>query len=164
DKYGHEFGAYLGIDPTWDAGVVKKSYAIGDYTWIDSDRDGTQTDADGNPEKPLAHVTVKLTDEDGNDVTDVLGNIVAEQQTGEDGYYLFDNLEAGTYKVTFVLDGEEHAAYTFTKALQGGEPTEDSDADRKTGESGPITLGDANEYLTSKTGNGTAVKATQGVD
>ena len=35
-----------GIDPTWDAGVIKKSWAIGDYTWIDNNGDGIQDEGD----------------------------------------------------------------------------------------------------------------------
>src|SRR5699024_5652345 len=63
-----------------------KTYAVGDYTWIDSNRDGVQ-DPD---EDVLPGVTVELLDE--------AGDVVATTTTDEEGYYLFDNLPAGDYQ------------------------------------------------------------------
>src|SRR5690606_18033332 len=58
--------ATVGVDPTWDAGVVEKTYAIGDYTWIDANKDGVQND-----DEVLAGVTVELLRTDGEPATHV---------------------------------------------------------------------------------------------
>src|SRR5699024_4084594 len=65
DDYEHgEFGARLGLDPTWDAGVVRIEYAIGDYVWIDTNKDGIQDE----DEEPLEGVTVVLYDGEGEEL------------------------------------------------------------------------------------------------
>ena len=57
-------------------GFVKPA-SLGDYTWMDVNRDGIQ-DAD---EPALPGVTVTLTYEDGSAVTDASGNPVAAVTT-----------------------------------------------------------------------------------
>ncbi|MGO4938388.1 hypothetical protein ACTQ54_12455, partial [Fundicoccus sp. Sow4_H7] len=64
-EYDKEILATEGIDPTWDAGVIlkeitpepEKTYAVGDYVWIDADKDGVQNDSE-----VLPGVTVELLD------------------------------------------------------------------------------------------------------
>jgi hypothetical protein len=77
--------------------------AIGDYVWLDLDGDGSQ----GPPteEKPVAGATVQLLSSDGT--------VLASQTTGVDGLYLFDDLEAGNYRVQVVVQG---ATYTIPRA------------------------------------------------
>lgn len=74
--------------------------SVGDFVWIDANADGLQDEG----ERGLPGVTLKLTGPDGKPVTDVDGNAVQPQITGQDGTYLFDNLptlEAGeSYTVT----------------------------------------------------------------
>lgn len=65
--------------------------------WEDSDRDGRR-DAD---EVPLAGVKVSLTDQDGNEVTDVHGRTAEPVITDEDGAYVFDDLKDEVYTVHF---------------------------------------------------------------
>ena len=75
-------------DPTIDAGIVRP-VRIGDYVWIDEDRDGIQDDGEsGLPDVPV----VLLRD----------GAEVATTQTDADGRYLFDGLRPGGYAVRFV--------------------------------------------------------------
>src|SRR5690606_23830210 len=113
--YGdQEFDATEGIDPTWDAGVVVKTYATGDYTWIDTNRDGLQ----GDDEPVLANVTVELLDADGNSFDEPLTTT-----TDENGHYLFDEVPAGRYTLKFTLNGDDAVKYTFTDALQGEDAT-----------------------------------------
>ena len=77
-------------------GFVKPA-SVGDYTWMDVNRDGVQ-DAD---EPALPGVTVTLTYEDGSAVTDASGNPVAAVTTDANGKYSFENLLPGGYKVSF---------------------------------------------------------------
>ncbi len=77
-------------------GFVKPA-SVGDYTWMDVNRDGIQ-DAD---EPALPGVTVTLTYEDGSAVTDASGNPVAAVTTDANGKYSFENLLPGGYKVSF---------------------------------------------------------------
>ncbi len=107
--------AVKGIDPTWDAGVVLKSYAIGDYTWIDANRNGIQDD-----DEVLPGVTVELLDSEGN--------VLAVTVTDEHGRYLFDELPAGDYQIRFTLTEKPSAKYTFTETKVGSEDGNDSDA------------------------------------
>ena len=139
-----------GIDPTWDAGVIKKSWAIGDYTWIDNNRDGIQDEGDDI----LPGVTVELLKD---------GVVIETTTTDENGYYLFDELEAGEYQVKFTLTDDQKKVYTFTDKQVGDDGAADSDADRKTGLTTTIVLGDENPNLTKDYEHGT-VTATEGID
>ncbi|WP_155848601.1 SdrD B-like domain-containing protein [Arthrobacter sp. 35W] len=101
---------------------AKEMVSVGDYVWVDVDRDGRQ-DA-GEP--AIKDVVLKLTDQDGNQVKDVYGNIVLETMTDAAGAYLFANLPvpaAGkSYKVSIDRDASAVvlAQYIPTLANQGG--------------------------------------------
>src|SRR5699024_8821197 len=73
-----DFGFFKPEEPVEPA----KTYAIGDYVWIDTDENGQQDSG----EEPLANVTVNL--------LDAAGNPVPGQTTTTDanGYYQFDEL------------------------------------------------------------------------
>ena len=136
DDYEHfEVEASEGIDPTWDAGVQLKPYAIGDYVWIDSNRDGIQDD----DEEPLEGVTVILYDGDTNEIE--------RTTTDENGRYVFDYLNAGDYEVRFILTEEQAELYEFTKLREGSDSRVDSNAGYM-GFSGVFTLGPDNQNLT----------------
>lgn len=68
--------------------VEKGAVSVGDFVWIDANADGLQNEG----ERGLPGVTLKLTGPDGRPVTDVDGDAVQPQITGQDGTYLFDNL------------------------------------------------------------------------
>lgn len=90
-----------------------KRVSVGDYIWIDENKDGLQDSTD----IPLAGIVLTIEDEAGNPVTDVDGNLVGPQTTDDKGYYSFDNLPADkTYVVR--IDREASA-----KVLEGLEPT-----------------------------------------
>ncbi|WP_090173259.1 SdrD B-like domain-containing protein, partial [Neolewinella agarilytica] len=114
---------------TLDAGVVNTA-SLGDFVFLDDDADGQQ-DAD---EEGINGVTVNLLDEDGN----VLESTITADNpdTGEPGYYEFDELTPGTpYVVEFIApDG------TTFSPVDAGDDTTDSDANRTTGQSGTIVL------------------------
>ncbi len=137
-------------DPSLDFGFVKKTYAIGDYVWIDTDKNGLQ----GENEKPLPGVTVDLRDGEGN--------LVATTTTDSDGRYVFDNLSAGTYRVQFTLTDKQKQRYRFSTA-DAGDNRADSDADRTTGLTALIVLGEANTELTTDYPFGT-IQASEGID
>ncbi|ALJ21357.1 SdrD B-like domain-containing protein [Microbacterium sp. No. 7] len=118
--------------PTVDAGFVPVPptplVSVGDYVWIDADRDGIQDDG----EKPAAGVTVKLLDADGN--------VVQETVTDENGYYVFSDLPVNTdfiveFPVAVTVDGVKH---TLTRPGQGGDEALDSNPDVATGRA-PVT-------------------------
>lgn len=137
-------------DPSLDFGFVKKTYAIGDYVWIDADKDGVQDPG----EKPLPGV--------GVDLLDATGNVVATTTTDSAGRYVFDNLDAGTYQVRFTLTDKQKQRYRFTTADAGGDRS-DSDADRRSGLTRVIVLGDGNGELTTDYPYGT-IEASEGID
>ncbi|MFD8491937.1 SdrD B-like domain-containing protein [Amycolatopsis sp. NPDC059657] len=108
-------------DLTVDAGLIQPVNRLGDFVWIDTDKNGLQ-DA-GEPGVEGVKVTLQ-----GTDVTTT---------TDKDGKYLLDNLKDGTYTVCF-----EVKDHTLTK-LGGGDVAKDSDADPATGCAKPTTLGAA---------------------
>ena len=107
-------------------GFVKPA-SVGDYTWMDVNRDGLQ-DAD---EPALPGVTVTLTRADGSAVTDASGNPVAAVTTDANGKYVFDNLLPGDYKVSF----QAPAGYEATTSEAGDDRAADSN-----GASASVTL------------------------
>jgi LPXTG-motif cell wall-anchored protein len=152
-------------DPTLDFGFVVKTYAIGDYVWIDRDRDGTQ-DAG---EAVLPGVTVELLVRDAGGVlvpaTDVTGAPVPAQVTDPEGRYLFDALPAGTYQVRFTLTEEQSAELRFTTPDAAGDAVSSDavvDADPRVGLTREVVLDDANPALS--TAYDRPLAATQGVD
>ena len=98
-------------------GFVKPA-SLGDYTWMDVNRDGIQ-DAD---EPALPGVTVTLTYEDGSAVTDASGDPVAAVTTDANGKYSFENLLPGGYKVSF----QAPAGYEATTSDAGTDRALDS--------------------------------------
>ena len=99
-------------------GFVKPA-SLGDYTWMDVNRDGIQ-DAD---EPALPGVTVTLTYEDGSAVTDASGDPVAAVTTDANGKYSFENLLPGGYKVSF----QAPAGFEATTSDAGSDRALDSD-------------------------------------
>jgi serine-aspartate repeat-containing protein C/D/E len=84
-------------------------------------RDGTRTGDD----TPLAGVTLRLTDEFGNALTDTFGNVI-ETVTDSSGYYQFTGLRQGRYGVVQVqpdgyIDGIDTAG-TLGGAASNGQP------------------------------------------
>ncbi|MEL6656096.1 MAG: SdrD B-like domain-containing protein [Bacteroidota bacterium] len=110
-------------DPTNDAGFYQPA-SLGDFVWEDLDADGIQ-DA-GEP--GIEGVTVMLLDGDGN--------MLDQTTTDATGFYEFTDLVPGDYIVKFTAPG----GFDPSPANQGGDDTEDSDADETTGETGVITL------------------------
>ncbi len=103
--------------PTPTPSQAVLSGRIGDYVWIDADRDGLQ----GSDERGLGKVTVRL--------FDAGDSLVGTTSTNEDGYYWFSNVESGSYFLEFAAP----AGSGFTTPDMGGDDEIDSDADPGTG-------------------------------
>jgi hypothetical protein len=114
---------------TVDAGIVAPANRLGDYVWVDTNRNGLQDTG----EPGVQGVTVILRSGDTE---------TARTTTDAGGKYLFDNLPDGTYRVCFDLGAlpDEVADYTSTRADAGADGS-DSDADPTTGCTPTTTLG-----------------------
>jgi LPXTG-motif cell wall-anchored protein len=69
--------------------------SIGDYVWWDTNADGRQDETD----IPLEGVVLRIYTVDGGPVVDVFGNPVVFTTTNAQGWYTFDNLPPGQYRV-----------------------------------------------------------------
>eukprot|EP01133_Synstelium_polycarpum_P010242 gene10242-11941_t len=90
------------IDTYEDGGIIQGVadnvlYAIGRYAWIDSNRNFARDPT----ERPAPKVTATLLDSTGNPASDAKGQIIQPQLTDDNGYYLFDGVNAGAYMVQF---------------------------------------------------------------
>lgn len=112
---------------------IPRTYALGDYVWIDADRDGIQDIG----ELPLKGVTVSLYQDETE---------IASTTTNDQGRYDFDLLPAGTYEIRFVLTQEQAELYKFTIEGAGGAGN-DSNADPSTGFTSEIVLDSTNQNL-----------------
>ena len=127
------------------------TYAVGDFVWVDADKNGLQDDGE-----VLEGVKVTL--------LDGTGKTIATTETNAAGLYIFDDLPAGEYQVKFELTAEQSVRYNFTapNAPAASKDTNDSDADPVTGLTAKFTLDDTNTALTKD--YGFDVLATKGID
>ncbi|MEM7531354.1 MAG: SdrD B-like domain-containing protein [Chloroflexota bacterium] len=117
-------------DPTWDAGLVQLTN-VGDLAWLDLNGNGVQNN--GEPGFPA--VVVQLLNVDGTVATDIHGT---PQTTFTDinGYYEFDQLIPGDYKVAFSIP----AGYLVSAPDVSDNETLDSDINPTTGETAIVSL------------------------
>ncbi|WP_281862361.1 SdrD B-like domain-containing protein [Salana multivorans] len=111
-------------DPTLDFGFVTPSVSVGDYVWVDQNRDGRQDE--GEPGIP--GVVLTLVGPDGEPVTDVFGNPVPPTPTDENGHYTFENLPALTGEQTYTVVIDRQASQ---EALRPYVPTVPGEGDRE---------------------------------
>ena len=114
---------------SYDAGFYQPA-SIGNYVWYDLNGNGVQ---DGS-EPGVTGLLVTLTGINGTGQS-----VTLTTNTNASGFYLFDNLQPGTYKLTFASPG---AQFTATAPDQGGNDLTDSDIN-------PSTLMTPNEVLVS---------------
>jgi uncharacterized repeat protein (TIGR01451 family)/fimbrial isopeptide formation D2 family protein len=116
---------------------AKPQVQVGDYVWVDANKDGLQDATD----VPIPGVVLVLTGPDGQPVTDVFGNVVPPQATDATGHYLFPNLPllAAGQSYTVTIDKTASAA-----ALAGYVPT--------TANAGTDTSIDSSSWTASSTG------------
>ena len=118
-----DFSRDLALVPTGDA-------AVGDYVWRDIDRDGTQNEGVAAGVNAVELRLLSST-----------GAVVATTRTrpdlyGNPGYYLFDAVTPGTYRIELVVPD----ATDLSAKRQGGDRDADSDADPATGLTDALTL------------------------
>ncbi|MBT1074691.1 SdrD B-like domain-containing protein, partial [Geobacter grbiciae] len=103
-------------DQTIDFGYVSAcTGAIGDYIWLDKNRDGIQNDG---PTAGINGVTIRL-------YNDTLTTVLATTTSGPNGYYQFSGLCAGTYQVV-VDETTLPSGLLQTDSLQGTDRALDS--------------------------------------
>jgi CshA-type fibril repeat protein len=92
---------------------VVKTGSIGDYIWLDSNRDGIQD----STELPLSNIRVKLLNSDNQEIQ--------ETQSDDVGKYLFSDVVQGSYYITFFIP----SGYKVTIKNQG-DLTKDSNVNK----------------------------------
>lgn len=96
-----DIDTYKDNEPDGGVCIQSRESDIGDYVWLDSNRNGLQ-DSD---EQGLAAVTVNLYEDQ---------TLLATTHTNVDGYYTFTNLKTPrTYRLEFILPSDE---YLYTAA------------------------------------------------
>ena len=111
-----------GTDNDAQADLEIVPVSIGDYVWMDDNRNGQQDIG----ESPVAHMVVKLMKD---------GSEVGSTETDDNGYYAFKDLYPGTdYTVVFVKPADTSFTYRYT-----GAAASDSNADNATGEAAVTT-------------------------
>jgi LPXTG-motif cell wall-anchored protein len=98
------------VNPSIDLGLVAQG-SIGNYVWLDRNRNGIQDEAAA---EGLNGIAVRLY-KDSTSGTAYAETVTANGPDGKSGYYLFDNLASGDYYLQIVLD-ESHEV---TLANQG---------------------------------------------
>ncbi len=115
-------------DLTLDFGFVRPTVTVGDFVWVDTNRNGLQ-----DPGEPgLAGATLTLTGPGGKPVTDINGSPVAPVTTPASGAYLFPNLPALPAGEHYTVTVTPPAGYAPTKANVGTDPATDSSSDSAT--------------------------------
>lgn len=138
-------------NPTIDAGLVLGGGSqglpvqLGDYVWLDTANSSHDINGIQNAdESGIANVTVEL--------LDAGGNVIDTTTTNSTGYYLFDNLPAGTYSTRIAASnfntGGALAGLTATIQQAGTDTALDSDGDLTTHTSQQVTLFDGGIDLT----------------
>jgi LPXTG-motif cell wall-anchored protein len=105
-------------DMTLDFGFVLPKVSVGNFVWVDTDRDGVQDVG----EPGISGATLSITKADGSAVTNVFGAAVTTTTTDINGAYVFADLPVGSYKVT----ATNPAGYVPTAALAGSDRALDS--------------------------------------
>ncbi|WP_149498802.1 SdrD B-like domain-containing protein [Roseiconus lacunae] len=124
---------------------------LGNFVWVDTNYNGLQDDGPTG----VNGVTVNLyQDVDGDGIAEPGGDdggpiatTVTAPLMGEDGYYLFEELEAGDYFVEFDTSTIP-TGFELTLDNQGGDDAVDSDADQVSGLATVTTLEDGESDLT----------------
>ncbi len=130
----------LSVDCGWYVKPDTRKATLGDYIFIDTNRNGIQDEGD----TPVTGATVTLLDNAGNPISGV-----APIVTGTDGLYLFTGLNAGTYRIRVVRP----TGSTVTPTLQNQGSNDGADSDiNADGLSDAVTLAAGEDIRTLDAG------------
>ncbi|MBK1693752.1 hypothetical protein CKO09_03215 [Chromatium weissei] len=132
---------YLGTTHYQPLIVVTRPASIGNYVWLDNNKDGIQNDG----ESGVDGVTVNLYDGAGNFISTTTTGDDYSTAVVEQGYYQFTGLKAGSYQVKFIANDY---VFTVQDANENNSDAIDSDVD-KDGLSQVVTLiaGESNQTI-----------------
>jgi hypothetical protein len=120
---------------TIDAGYYRCSN-VGDYVWLDDDRNGKQDDA----ENGLNGFRVELYKSDNTFVDfTITKNDPRSGKEGKKGYYNFEICQPGGYYIKVI--NPTNSTYSFVTPLQGGDVGKDSNVDKITGQTAIFGVG-----------------------
>jgi len=123
-------------DTTWDMGIKRVLFRIGDLFWIDTNGNGVYDSG----EKVIGNAKVELLDAEGN--------VIGSTTTDENGRYHFD-VPAGEYKVRFHIPQEMiDDDYTFVNIRKDGDDTNKAGSDGVVEAAVEVGPGIATENLT----------------
>ena len=125
---------------TVDAGIVPLKASLGDYVWLDTNKNGVQDPT----ETGVASVTATLCDATS-------GTVISTTLTDATGFYSFTGLNPGTYVVKFTAP----TGTTFTTPLSGTSTAFDSNVSSVTAQKGstaPVSLSAGENNLTIDAG------------
>lgn len=122
----HASPSKAGVSPVT---LFRVTSAIGDYVWLDADRDGVQDVG----EPGIANVTLALYSDPNGDGDPSDGTLVAETTTDLYGGYIFPDLGSGNYVVDVTDTNGVLSGYSLTAG--------------STDPHGPINLGRDEKYL-----------------
>ncbi len=137
--WGFDLPSDTANDTTIDFGFVDRTpvdpatSSLGDYVWVDEDRDGVQDQG----ESPVVGVTLRLLDDAGAEI--------GSTATDGDGRYRFAGLGAGTYSVCYVASTLPPGVVA-TAHDAGTDDDDDSDFDSAC--AAPVALGASVELVT----------------
>ncbi|MEZ0483144.1 SdrD B-like domain-containing protein [Fibrella aquatica] len=126
-------------NPTVDAGFYQPTASLGDYVWLDVNKNGQQDPT----ETGVGSVTVTLCDATS-------GTVISTTLTDSNGAYLFAGLNPGSYTVKFAAP----ANMTFTTPLTGGSTTDSnvSSVTAQKGSTAPVSLSAGENNMTIDAG------------
>ena len=107
DKYNNSASAQTNteteeiVTPIIEAKVIKRM--LDGKVWFDKNKDGLINEE----ESYLSGVNVTLLNADGTKAQDVNGNEIATVTTGTNGYYKFEDMKKGDYKVQIEYNNED---------------------------------------------------------
>lgn len=119
-----------------DMGLVTKRTELGGLVWRDADADGIF-----EPNEPIyANVDVLL--------VNLSGDTIQQVKTDSTGRYLFENITADVYRITFPV----YDSLTFTRYRQGNDPEVDNDVQDLPGGTILVTVLDGVRLLSLNAG------------
>ena len=120
------------------ASNLKCTVNLGDYVWLDEDKDGIQDDS----EMGLNGIVVHLINLGPDGILGTGDDIITDtdytkNHNGKKGYYYFPDVPAGKYVVMFFIDDQ---VYQFSPKNQGGDTAKDSNVNGSTGKTDIIMV------------------------